>query len=99
MANEHRRTEDTGDGLSRRQVLARGAVAAGVVWAAPVIRTATAYATSSAGTERPCTNFFLVCIDALGVRPVRFGKDAPGYDETSADAVASAVSTTSTSST
>ncbi len=87
------------DGLSRRQVLARGAVAAGVVWAAPVIRTATAYATSSAGTERPCINFYLVCIDPLGVRPVRFPSDSPGYDGASADVVASATSTTSTSST
>ena len=66
------------DGLSRRQVLARGAVAAGVIWAAPVIRTATAYATSAAGTERPCTNFYLVCIDPLGVRPVRFPRGLAG---------------------
>jgi len=92
-------SERNEDGLSRRQVLARGAVAAGVVWAAPVIRTATAYATSSSGTERPCINFYLVCIDPLGVRPVRFPPDSPGYDDGSAGLVAAAVSTTSTSST
>lgn len=84
------------DGLSRRQVLARGAVAAGVIWAAPVIRTATAYATSAAGTERPCTQFFLVACDALGTRPVRFPPDQPGYDDIAADAAA--VSTTSSTS-
>jgi hypothetical protein len=84
------------DGLSRRQVLARGAVAAGVIWAAPVIRTATAYATSAAGTERPCTQFFLVACDALGMRPVRFPPDQPGYDDIAADAAA--VSTTSSTS-
>jgi hypothetical protein len=85
------------DGLSRRQVLARGAVAAGVIWAAPVIRTATAYATSAAGTERPCTQFFLVACDALGTRPVRFPPDQPVYDDIAADATA--VSTTSSTST
>lgn len=89
-------------GLSRRQVLARGAVAAGVVWAAPVIRTATAYATSSAGTERPCINFYLVAIDPLGIRPVRFAPDAKfGYDEVpdSVLAAMAAATTTTTSST
>lgn len=53
-----------GKGLSRRQVLARGAAAAGVAWAAPVIRTTRAYATgASDGTERPCTHFYIVCIN------------------------------------
>jgi hypothetical protein len=89
MANEHQRTEDTGVGLSRRQVLARGAVAAGIVWAAPVIRTASAYATSAAGTERPCSKFYLVCIDQLGARPVRFINDSKGYDEMPSDAIIS----------
>jgi hypothetical protein len=51
-------------GLSRRQVLARGAAAAGVAWAAPVVRTTRAYATgASDGTERPCTHFYIVCIN------------------------------------
>src|SRR4249919_688822 len=87
MANDQQRTDDTGDGLSRRQVLARGAVAAGIVWAAPVIRSASAYATSAAGTERPCSKFYLVCIDQLGARPVRFIDDSQGYDEMPSDAV------------
>src|SRR3954468_2274158 len=89
-------------GLSRRQILARGAVAAGVVWAAPVIRTASAYATSSAGTERPCINFYLVAVDPLGIRPVRFSPPSPfGYDDVPADvaAAAAAATTTTTSST
>jgi hypothetical protein len=86
MANDQQRTEDDG-GLSRRQVLARGAVVAGVVWAAPVIRTASAYATSAAGTERPCSKFYLVCIDQLGARPVRFREGDEGYDEMPADSV------------
>jgi hypothetical protein len=89
-------------GLSRRQVLARGAVAAGVVWAAPVIRTATAYATSAAGTERPCTNFYLVAIDPLGIRPVRFSPTSRfAYDDIPAEAAAAlaAATTTTTSST
>jgi hypothetical protein len=89
-------------GLSRRQVLARGAVAAGVVWAAPVIRTATAYATSSAGTERPCINFYLVAVDPLGIRPVRFSPTSRfGYDDLpdSAAAALAAATTTTTSST
>jgi hypothetical protein len=93
---------DDQGGLSRRQVLARGAVAAGVVWAAPVIRTATAYATSAAGTERPCTNFYLVAVDLLGVRPVRFSPTSRfGYDDIPADAAAAlaAATTTTTSST
>ena len=46
-------------GVSRRQVLARSAVAAGVVWAAPVIKTASAYALTASGTERPCTQFYV----------------------------------------
>ncbi len=89
-------SEQNEDGLSRRQVLARGAVAAGVIWAAPVIRTATAYATSSSGTERPCTNFFVVCIDPLGIRPVRFPVNGPGYDDIDPEVAAAASSTTST---
>jgi hypothetical protein len=97
MPADSERSEE--HGLSRRQVLARGAVAAGVVWAAPVIRTATAYATSAAGTERPCTNFYTVCIDPLGVRPVRFPANLHGYDDISADAAASVSTTTSTSTT
>ena len=87
MANDQQRTDDTDEGLSRRQVLARGAVAAGIVWAAPVIRSASAYATSAAGTERPCSKFYLVCIDQLGARPVRFIDDSKGYDEMPSDAV------------
>lgn len=53
-------------GLSRRQLLTRGAIAGGLIWAAPVIRTTAAYATTSNGTERPCTNFFFVVIEASG---------------------------------
>lgn len=87
MATDQQGTETSAAGLSRRQVLARGAVAAGVVWAAPVIRTATAYATSAAGTERPCTKFYLVCIDKLGPRPVRFLDSNDRYDEMPADSV------------
>lgn len=87
------------EGLSRRQLLARGAVAAGVVWAAPVIRTASAYATSAAGTERPCTTFYVVCVDPLGVRPVRFPAGGDGYDEPPDIVAAALPSTTSTSTT
>lgn len=106
MPTDQQRIEDAGDGLSRRQVLARGAVAAGIVWAAPVIRTASAYATSAAGTERPCTKFFLVYLDVFGPRPVRFVNPENGYDELpSADVIAQfrtgepEPSTTTTSST
>ncbi len=57
-------------GLSRRQLLTRGAIAGGLIWAAPVIRTTAAYATTANGTERPCTDFFMVTIDPSGkVRP------------------------------
>ena len=68
MPAEHERQDG---GWSRRQLLARSAVAAGVVWAAPVIRSTAAYATSAAGTERPCTQFFWCWIDLLGTREVR----------------------------
>ncbi|MGZ4675021.1 MAG: hypothetical protein ACXVK4_06930 [Acidimicrobiia bacterium] len=54
------------DGLSRRQLLARGAVVGGLVWAAPVIRTTAAYATTANGTERPCRDFFFVVINPTG---------------------------------
>ncbi len=58
------------DGLSRRQLLARGAIAGGLVWAAPIIRTTAAYATTANGTERPCIDFFVVVINPAGqVRP------------------------------
>lgn len=68
MATEHG-TEASG-GLSRRQLLARGAVAGGLVWAAPIIRTTAAYATTANGTERPCINFYMVVINPAGnVRP------------------------------
>ena len=53
-------------GLSRRQLLTRGAVAGGLIWAAPIIRTTAAYATTANGTERPCTNFFMVKIKSDG---------------------------------
>ena len=56
----------TTNGLSRRQLLTRGAIAGGLVWAAPVIRSTAAYATTANGTERPCTNFFMVMIDPTG---------------------------------
>ena len=57
-------------GLSRRQLIARGAIAGGLVWAAPVIRTTAAYATTANGTERPCQDFFMVVIGPSGqVRP------------------------------
>lgn len=68
MATEHG-TEASG-GLSRRQLLTRGAVAGGLVWAAPIIRTTAAYATTANGTERPCINFYMVVINPAGnVRP------------------------------
>lgn len=53
-------------GLSRRQLLTRGAIAGGLVWAAPVIRTTAAYATTANGTERPCHDFFMVIINPDG---------------------------------
>jgi hypothetical protein len=61
-----RESVEQSSGLTRRQLLTRGAVAAGVVWAAPVIRSTAAYATSSHGTERPCSNFFFVSVDPTG---------------------------------
>ena len=57
---------DGDGGLSRRQLLTRGAIAGGLVWAAPVIRTTAAYATTANGTERPCTDFFMVTINPAG---------------------------------
>ena len=57
-------------GINRRQLLTRGAIAGGLVWAAPVIRSTAAYATTVNGTERPCTSFFMVVINPAGqVRP------------------------------
>ena len=53
-------------GVSRRQILARSAVAAGVVWAAPVVRTASAYAVTAAGTTRPCTQFYVCGLSLAG---------------------------------
>ncbi len=68
MPGDQRRDRD--DGLSRRQLLTRGAIAGGLVWAAPVIRTTAAYATTANGTERPCHDFFMVIFDPDGkVRP------------------------------
>lgn len=64
MAAEHEL--GVGSGLSRRQLLARGAIAGGLVWAAPVIRTTAAYATTANGTELPCTDFFMVVIGPSG---------------------------------
>lgn len=68
-------------GLSRRQLLTRGAIAGGLIWAAPVIRTTAAYATTSNGTERPCTDFYFVVIEGSGaVHPAPAslnGKDIP----------------------
>ena len=68
MSGDQQQVRD--GGLSRRQLLTRGAIAGGLVWAAPVIRTTAAYATTANGTERPCTDFFMVTIDPSGkVRP------------------------------
>lgn len=53
-------------GLSRRQLLTRGAIAGGLIWAAPVIRTTAAYATTANGTERPCIDFYMVVIGPSG---------------------------------
>ncbi len=64
MSGEH--DGEAVGGLSRRQLLTRGAIAGGLVWAAPIIRTTAAYATTANGTERPCTNFFMVTIDKNG---------------------------------
>jgi len=64
MPAEHEPTE-TG-GLTRRQLVTRGAIAGGLVWAAPVIRTTAAYATTANGTERPCQNFYMVVINPDG---------------------------------
>ena len=58
--------QTSANGLTRRQLLTRGAIAGGLVWAAPVIRTTAAYATTSNGTERPCTNFYFVVIEGSG---------------------------------
>jgi len=53
-----------GGGLSRRSLLARAAVAGGVVWAAPSIASSPAYADKGdpkkKGTEVPCTRFYAV---------------------------------------
>ncbi len=64
MSTEQQQVHD--GGLSRRQLLTRGAIAGGLVWAAPVIRTTAAYATTANGTERPCTDFFMVTINPAG---------------------------------
>jgi hypothetical protein len=64
MPAEHEST-DAG-GLSRRQLVTRGAIAGGLVWAAPIIRTTAAYATTANGTERPCQNFYMVVINPAG---------------------------------
>ena len=64
MAAEHESTEN--GGLTRRQLVTRGAIAGGLVWAAPVIRTTAAYATTANGTERPCQNFYMVVINPAG---------------------------------
>ena len=64
MPAEHE--QQSASGLSRRQLLTRGAIAGGLVWAAPVIRSTAAYATTVNGTERPCTNFFMVVINPAG---------------------------------
>ncbi len=53
-------------GLTRRQLVTRGAIVGGLVWAAPVIRTTAAYATTANGTERPCQNFYMVVINPAG---------------------------------
>lgn len=62
---DERETTDAG-GLSRRQLITRGAIAGGLVWAAPVIRTTAAYATTSNGTEKPCRDFFMVVFNPEG---------------------------------
>jgi hypothetical protein len=64
MPAEHESTEN--GGLTRRQLVTRGAIAGGLVWAAPVIRTTAAYATTANGTERPCQNFYMVVINPAG---------------------------------
>jgi hypothetical protein len=74
-----------------------------------VIRSATAYATSEAGTERPCVKFYLVCLDVAGPRPVRFDDRDFEYEEMPSQRVldrfrpggdpAPSTTTTSTSST
>jgi len=60
------RAQTRGGGLSRRQLITRGAIAGGLVWAAPVIRTTAAYATTANGTERPCINFYMVVVNPDG---------------------------------
>jgi hypothetical protein len=64
MAHEHDREIE--GALNRRQLLARGAIAGGLVWAAPIIRTTAAYATTSNGTELPCRFFYMVVINPAG---------------------------------
>ena len=64
MPGEHE--VEAAGGLSRRQLLTRGAIAGGLVWAAPIIRTTAAYATTANGTERPCTTFYMVTINPAG---------------------------------
>jgi hypothetical protein len=64
MPGAHERAEASG--LSRRQLIARGAIAGGLVWAAPVIRTTAAYATTANGTELPCAVFYMVVINPAG---------------------------------
>jgi hypothetical protein len=64
MRAEHEPTDASG--LSRRQLVTRGAIAGGLVWAAPIIRTTAAYATTANGTEKPCQNFYMVVINPAG---------------------------------
>ncbi|HZJ26340.1 MAG TPA: hypothetical protein VFF40_04890 [Acidimicrobiia bacterium] len=61
-------------------MLVRGAAAAGVAWAAPVIRTTKAYATgASDGTERPCTHFYIVCINRKNRSWPMFPEERSGF--------------------
>ncbi len=51
-------------GLSRRDLMKRGAVAGAVVWSAPVLMSSPAFAaTTACGGSKPCTDFYYVKIE------------------------------------
>jgi hypothetical protein len=56
--------------LSRRSLLTRSAVAAGVMWTAPILRSAPAMAQGSGGTLAPCGNFYAVRITRGTCQPL-----------------------------
>jgi len=79
-------TDDTGAGLSRRDLIKRGAVVGGVVWAAPVVQSLSspAFAGTPGGGE--CENFFRFKFNLTnGVFVPDGGTTLPGGDECEID--------------